>query len=292
MTNPSSTDPVPPLRPGRCPPPLRRAVERQVAAALEEDKAGDDVSVAAVPRNVEATARVLSREDGVLAGVFWFDEVYSQIDPAVTTRWRLRDGDKVEAGACLCTVRGNARSLLRGERCALNFVQTLSGTATTTAEFVRHAAGLVVKDTRKTLPGLRLAQKYAVVCGGGVNHRLGLADAVLLKDNHLGACDSVAAAVAAARRTKPEVAIEVEASSIGQVEEALVAGADTIMLDNFDTGGIAEAVRIIAGRATIEVSGGLDPRGVARLAGVGVDCVSVGALTKHLRALDLSMRFD
>ncbi len=280
------------LRPGQCPAPLRRAIERQVAAALEEDGAGDDASAAAVAASAMASARVISREAGVLAGVFWFDEVFLQIDAAVAVRWRLRDGDAIAKDACLCTVSGSANSLLRGERCALNFVQTLSGTATATAEFVARAAGGVIKDTRKTLPGLRLAQKYAVACGGGVNHRLGLSDAILLKDNHVRACGSVAAAVAAARRARPGLAVEVEAASMEQVEEALAAGADTIMLDNFGADETAAAVQAIAGKAKIEVSGGIGLDDVARLAGTHVDCISVGALTKHLRALDLSMQFD
>ena len=280
------------FQPGRCPAPLKRTVRRQVAVALAEDAVGDDSSGGAVSADTKASAQVISREAGVLAGVFWFDEVFAQIDAGVTVDWHLRDGDALDKDACLCTLNGNARSLLCGERCALNFLQTLSGTATITAQFVARAAGrLTIKDTRKTLPGLRLAQKYAVVCGGGVNHRLDLSDAVLLKDNHIRACGSVGKAVAAARRTAAGRDIEVEVSSPEQVAEALAAGADTIMLDNFGIDEAAAAVRTIDGKAKSEISGGVGLDDIARLAETGADCVSVGAVTKHLRALDLSMRF-
>ncbi len=282
-----------PFRPRQCPAPLRRAIERQVAAALEEDGADDDLSTAAVAADATASAQVISREAGVLAGVFWFDEVFSQIDPGVAVHWRLNDGDAIEKNASLCTITGNARSLLRGERCALNFLQTLSATATITAEFVARAAGgLLIKDTRKTLPGLRTAQKYAVACGGGINHRMGLSDAILLKDNHVRACGSVAAAITAARQANPDLEIEVEVSSLEQVKAAVAAGADTIMLDNFSAGQIATAVKTIAGKAKTEVSGGVGLDDIAGLVEAGVDHVSVGALTKHLHALDLSMQFD
>ena len=279
------------LKPGQCPAPLKQAIERQVATALEEE-GGEDISTAAVPESTRTTARVVSREAGVLAGVFWFDEVFAQLDPAVEIHWRLRDGDAIEKGATLCTLTGTAASLLRGERCALNFLQTLSGVATTTAGFVARAGGVTVKDTRKTLPGLRLAQKYAVACGGGVNHRMGLSDAVLLKDNHVRACGSIKAAIAAARRKNPGLAVEVEVSTLEQVKQALAANADVIMLDNFDVGAVDAAVEVIGGKAQIEVSGGVGIDDVARLAATGVDCVSVGALTKHLRALDLSLQFE
>ena len=285
-----------PLQPNQCPDFLRQAIQQQVATALEEDSVGDDVSTAAVGENATASAQVISREAGILAGVLWFDEVFSQIDPAVSVRWRLKDGDAIEKDTSLCTVSGNARSLLRGERCALNFLQTLSGTATATAEFVACAAGKVtIKDTRKTLPGLRLAQKYAVVCGGGDNHRMNLSDAILLKDNHVRICGSVEAAVAAARQANPanpDLPIEVEVSSLEQAQEALAAGADTIMLDNFDADEAAAAVKMIAGKAKTEISGGVGLDNISRIAKTGVDYVSVGALTKNLRALDLSMQFD
>ncbi len=279
------------LKPGQRPAPLKQAIERQVAAALEEE-GSQDISTAAVPEGANAAARVVSREAGVLAGVFWFDEVFAQLDPAVEIHWQLHDGDAIEKGATLCTLAGAAASLLRGERCALNFLQTLSGVATTTAEFVARAGGVTIKDTRKTLPGLRLAQKYAVVCGGGVNHRIGLSDAVLLKDNHVRACGSVEAAVAASRRANPGFAIEVEVSTLEQVKQALAADADVIMLDNFDLDTISAAVEIVGGKAQIEISGGVGLDDVSRFAGTGVDCVSIGALTKHLRALDFSLQFD
>ena len=280
------------FQPGQCPALLRKTIVKQVAAALEEDGAGDDLSAAAVPRNATATAQVISRDKGVLAGTFWFDEVFSQIDSEVAVDWHLHDSNAIEKDACLCVVSGNARELLRGERCALNFLQTLSGTATATAEFVRRAPGIAIKDTRKTLPGLRLAQKYAVACGGGTNHRLGLSSAILLKDNHVRACGSVAVAVAKVRQAKPGLAIEVEVSAMAQVREAVAVGVNTILLDNFDTSAIAEAVQVVAGGAEIEASGGVDINNVVRLAQTGVDCISIGALTKHLHALDLSMQFD
>ena len=282
------------FQPGQCTDLLRQAVKQQVAAALDEDGSAD-LSAAAVG-SAAANARIISREAGVLAGVFWCDEVFAQLDPTVELHWQLRDGDAIETDAVLCTLRGNARSLLRGERCALNFLQTLSGTATITAGFVARAGSLVIKDTRKTLPGLRLAQKYAVACGGGVNHRIGLSDAVLLKDNHVRACGSVGAAVEAARQANPGLVVEVEVASLEQLEEALAARVETILLDNFDADQTEAAMQTVAGRpearVEIEASGGVGFDDLPRLAAAGVDCVSIGALTKHMRALDLSMQFD
>ena len=280
------------LKPGHCPDFLKETIAGQVAQALAEDRVDDDISVTALDKEAVATARVISREAGILAGVFWFDETFARVDPALQIRWLLQDGDRLKKDAILCTVHGNAGSILRGERCALNFLQLLSGTATVTAEFVARARKrIIVKDTRKTLPGLRLAQKYAVACGGGVNHRLNLADAILLKDNHILAYGSITTALQALRRAVPGTAIEVETASPAQVEEALAAKADTIMLDNFNSDQLARAIALIDGKAKVEISGGVTLDNIVDLAMSGADCVSIGALTKHPRALDLSMQF-
>ena len=280
------------LEPGRCPDFLKETIVRQVAQALAEDAVDNDLSVIAIDKDAIATARVISREAGILAGVFWFEETFAQVGPTSQIRWLLRDGDKLGKGATLCTVHGNARNMLKGERCALNFLQTLSGTATRTAEFVAQAQRkITVKDTRKTLPGLRLAQKYAVVCGGGTNHRVNLADAILLKDNHIQACGSITAALQATRCAMPGTEIEVEVSTLAQVEAALAGKADVIMLDNFSSDQRARAIATIAGKAKVEISGGVDLDDVPDLATSGADYISVGALTKHVRALDLSMQF-
>ncbi len=280
------------LEPARCSDFLKQTIVRQVAEALAEDAVDRDISVAVIDRDAVATARIISREAGVLAGVFWCDETFAQVDPALQTRWLLRDGDKLEKDAVLCTIHGNARSMLKGERCALNFLQTLSGTATKTAEFVARARRKVtIKDTRKTLPGLRLAQKYAVVCGGGTNHRLNLGDAILLKDNHIQACGSITVALQKMRRISPGTEIEIEVTSLAQVEEALAAEADVIMLDNFNSDQLAQAIETISGKAKVEISGGVSLDNVLDLAMTGADYISIGALTKHLCALDLSMQF-
>lgn len=279
------------FKPGHCPDFLRRAIAKQVAMALDEDGAANDVTVMAIPAETIVTAKVISREDGVLAGVFWFNETFAQLDPKVQIHWRLHDGDPLGENTTLCTLRGDAKNILRGERCALNFLQLLSGTATVTARLVTRAQQkITVKDTRKTLPGLRLAQKYAVVCGGGVNHRISLDDAVLLKDNHIRACGSIKAATSAIRRAIPDAEIEVEVTSLRQVEAALAEKADVIMLDNFSGRQIAQAIEIIAGRTKVEISGGVCADNITDLATSGADCVSSGALTKHVRSLDLSLQ--
>ena len=280
-----------PLKIGHCSDLLRKTVARQVAEALAEDEVDNDASAVAINKDSVSMARVISREYGILSGTFWFDETFAQIDPTIQIQWQLQDGDKLKKDTVLCTLRGNARNMIKGERCALNFLQTLSGTATITAEFVeRVKKKIAIKDTRKTLPGLRLAQKYAVICGGGINHRMNLADAVLLKDNHIQACGSIKAAVEAVRRTSPE--IEIEITSLAQIEEALTAKVDVIMLDNFSAAQIAKAVKIIAGKAKIEISGGINLDNISELATLSVDCISIGALTKHLRAIDFSMQFN
>lgn len=261
--------------------------------ALAEDVGSGDLTAALVPAARRARATVVAREACVLCGSAWFDAVFRALDPSVSVSWQAKDGDRVAAGATLCDIEGPARALLTGERSALNFLQTLSGTATT-AE--RYASALKdtkcrVLDTRKTLPGLRSAQKYAVAVGGGSNHRMGLYDAILIKENHIAAAGSIAAAVASARSLSPGVKVEVEVESLAELDQALAAGADMALLDEFSLDDLKAAVKKTAGRMPLEASGGVALEALRAIAETGVDFVSVGALTKHLRAVDLSMRF-
>jgi nicotinate-nucleotide pyrophosphorylase (carboxylating) len=252
------------------------------------------VTAALVPEEAVASASVVCREDAVLCGRAWFDEVFRQLDPRVTVEWRVVDGEQVAAGTVLLAIRGPARALLTGERTALNFLQLLCATAT---EARRHADAVAgsrtrILDTRKTIPGLRLAQKYAVRCGGGDNHRVGLFDAVLIKENHIAAAGSIEAAVRAARHSAPGLTVEVEVESLEELDQAIGAGADVVMLDNFDEREIAAAMVRADGRVRLEVSGNVGLDDLRRLAATGVDYVSIGALTKNVRAIDLSMRLD
>ena len=268
----------------------------QVARSLAEDVGSGDVTAALIAAGTMAQATVLTREDAVLCGTAWVDETFRQLDPAVTVSWRVQEGDSVAANAILCDISGPARALLTGERTALNFLQTLSGTATITRRYVDAIAGTgcQILDTRKTLPGLRLAQKYAVRCGGGRNHRLGLYDMVLIKENHIIAAGSVAAALAQARATAPGVPVEIEVETLDEFRAALAAGPDVIMLDEFGEAAMREAValnRAAHKPVRLEASGGVDLETVRRVAATGIDYISVGSLTKHLRALDLSLRF-
>ncbi|HEY6543380.1 MAG TPA: carboxylating nicotinate-nucleotide diphosphorylase [Dokdonella sp.] len=274
------------------PPP--EAIARDVRAALAEDIGSGDVTADLLPVGAQARARVITRESAVLCGRAWFDECFRQLDPAVRIDWAAADGERVAAGALLCRVEGAARALVTAERSALNFLQALSGTATTTATYVDAVRGTrtVVLDTRKTLPGLRLAQKYAVRAGGGANHRIGLFDAVLVKENHIAACGSIAAAVARARELHPGVLVETEVETFAELREALEAGADRIMLDEFELHELAQAVAEVGGRVPLEVSGSVALDRVRAIAETGVDYVSIGALTKHVRAIDLSMRVE
>jgi nicotinate-nucleotide pyrophosphorylase (carboxylating) len=265
-----------------------------VRLALAEDVGSGDVTAALVPEEAVASASVVCREDAVLCGRAWFDEVFRQLDPRVTVEWRVVDGEQVAAGTVLLAIRGPARALLTGERTALNFLQLLCATAT---EARRHADAVAgsrtrILDTRKTIPGLRLAQKYAVRCGGGDNHRVGLFDAVLIKENHIAAAGSIEAAVRAARHSAPGLTVEVEVESLQELDQAIGAGADVVMLDNFDEREIAAAVVRADGRVRLEVSGNVGLDDLRRLAATGVDYVSIGALTKNVRAIDLSMRLD
>ncbi len=263
--------------------------------ALAEDVGAGDLTANLIPDATTARAQVIARESAVLCGTAWFDEVFRQLDRKVRVDWNARDGEPVRENQVLCTLAGPARAILTGERTALNFLQTLSGTATATRRYVETIRGTkaVVLDTRKTLPGLRTAQKYAVRAGGGQNHRMGLYDAILIKENHIAAAGSVSAAVAAARRGAPAgTAVEVEVEDLAQLNEALAAGADRILLDNFSLKRLREAVQAAAGRARLEASGGITLENIRAVAETGVDCISIGALTKHVRAVDLSLRMD
>ncbi len=237
---------------------------------------------------------MLTREAAVIAGSAWFDACFHARDAGMAIEWQARDGDRVAAGTVLCHLRGNARALVGAERSALNFLQTLSATATITARYVDAVRGTRTRilDTRKTLPGLRIAQKYAVRCGGGSNHRIGLFDAILIKENHIAASGSLTAAVRAARASHPQLLLEVEVEDFAELDEALAAGADRIMLDEFSDADLRDAVARVGGRAQVEVSGGVSLDRVHAIAETGVDYISVGALTKHVHAIDLSMRVE
>ncbi len=260
--------------------------------ALAEDVGSGDLTGELIRATATATAVVISREHAVLCGGPWFDVVYRQLDPAIRIDWQVADGRPVEPDQQVCTIDGPARALLTGERTALNFLQALSGTATEARRFADAVAGTGARvlDTRKTLPGLRRAQKYAVRCGGCHNHRMGLFDAVLIKENHILSIGSIAAAVADVRRRHPSQPAEVEVENLQELEEALQAGADRLLLDNFDLEQLREAVKRTAGRAKLEASGNIGLDNIRQVAETGVDEISVGALTKHLRAVDFSMR--
>jgi nicotinate-nucleotide pyrophosphorylase (carboxylating) len=281
-------------RPAVLSPTLPRDLDEQVRRALAEDVGAGDLTAALVPEAKRARATVVAREACVLCGTAWFDAVFRALAADAKVTWHKRDGDAVAADARLCELEGPARALLTGERTALNFLQTLSGTATAAQQHAEALRGTKcrVLDTRKTLPGLRAAQKYAVAVGGGTNHRMGLYDAILIKENHIAAAGSIAAAVASARRLSPGVKVEVEVESLAELDQALAAGADMALLDEFSLADLRDAVTRTAGRMPLEASGGVALEGLRAIAETGVDFVSVGALTKHLRAVDLSMRLD
>ncbi|ERS86037.1 carboxylating nicotinate-nucleotide diphosphorylase [Halomonas sp. PBN3] len=271
---------------------LAEEIRDAAARLLAEDVGPGDITAGLIPAEQHARARVITREACVLCGVAWVDELFRRLDPTVALRWQAADGDRLEAGQAFLELEGSARSLLTGERAALNLLQTLSATATRTRHYVDLIGdtGVRLLDTRKTLPGLRLAQKYAVACGGGHNHRLGLWDAFLIKENHIAACGGIAAAVQEARDIARDLPVEVEVETFEELEQALAAGADVIMLDNFGLDELREAVRRGAGRATLEASGNVDETTLRAIAETGVDCISSGALTKDVKAIDLSMR--
>lgn len=278
------------VRPG-LEPPADEAIDADVARALAEDIGSGDLSAALLP-DAPATARIIVREPAVVCGLPWALRCFRALDPDARFECHLRDGERIVADAPLLHIHARSRALVSAERCALNFLQTLSGTATETARYADALAGTRTRvlDTRKTLPGLRLAQKYAVRAGGGSNHRLGLYDAVLIKENHIAAAGSIAAAVAAARERGAGRFIEVEVEDLDELEQALAAGAERIMLDDFAWPDLERAVALTAGRAELEISGSMTLERVREAAKLGVDYISVGALTKHLRAIDLSMR--
>jgi len=274
--------------------PPAASIADDVRHALVEDLGDGDRTAALVP-DKPAAAALIAREHAVLCGTAWFDEVFRQLDARVQVVWQRHDGDRIVANETLCRLEGPARALLSGERTALNFLQTLSGTATTTARYVDavHGTRAVILDTRKTLPGLRRAQKYAVACGGGHNHRLGLYDAILIKENHIAAAGSVGAALRAARTAAGTgIPVEIEVENLGQLRAALENGATRILLDNFNPEGLRAAVRETAGRAQLEASGSVNLDNIRSIAETGVDFISIGALTKNLRAVDLSLRFE
>ncbi len=269
-------------------------ITESVQRALIEDVGSGDLTASLIPSQSMAQASILCREAAVLCGSAWVDEVFRQLDPRIAITWSCQDGGRILPGQTLCTLQGSARALLTGERTALNFLQTLSGTATLTRRYVEAVSGTsaIILDTRKTLPGLRLAQKYAVTCGGGQNHRVGLYDAILIKENHLHACGSVQAALAAAREiASTGVLIEIEVENLKQLHEALDAGAQRLLLDNFDVATLRQAVLETSGRARLEASGGVSLDNVRAIAETGVNYISVGGLTKNITAIDLSMRF-
>ncbi len=272
---------------------LEATIEQDVRRALAEDVGSGDLSARLVPEGARAQARVICRSETVLAGQPWFEAVYRHLDPALTIRWAHRDGDRVPANAVVAELAGNARALLTGERTALNFLQTLSAVATATRRFVDEVRGTRARilDTRKTVPGLRLAEKYAVRMGGGTNHRTGLYDAILIKENHIASAGGVTAALKRAQQlAAPGVWIQIEVETLAQLEEALAAGATLILLDNMSVGQMREAVAITRGRAQLEASGGITLANVRAIAEAGVDRISIGSLTKDIRAADFSLR--
>ena len=273
---------------------LQSSIQDQVRRALAEDVGDGDITAALIPADRQAQATIISREPAVLCGTAWADEVFRQVDAQIRVEWLAADGDQLVPNQPFCRISGPARGLLTGERCALNFIQTLSATATRSQHFTKLVEGTAVKllDTRKTLPGLRLAQKYAVTCGGGHNHRIGLFDAFLIKENHIAACGGIDAAVAQARRLSPGKPVEVEVESLDELRQALAAGADIIMLDELSNEDMRTAVQITAGKAKLEASGGINEDTLRAVAETGVDYISIGSLTKDIKAVDLSMRLS
>jgi nicotinate-nucleotide pyrophosphorylase (carboxylating) len=272
---------------------IRNAIEANVAAALAEDLGAGDLTAQLIPADRSAHATLITRQDAILCGTPWFEACFRRLDPAITIHWQAREGESVAAGARLCNIDGNARAILSAERPALNFLQTLSATATVTRRYVEAIAGTkaVIMDTRKTLPGLRIAQKYAVKIGGGANQRIGLFDGILIKENHIAAAGGVVQVMNVARKLAPPgVSIQIEVENLDELHQALEAGATLILLDNFSTDQMLEAVNITAGRAQLEASGGIMLDGIRAIAETGVDRISIGGLTKHVQAVDLSLR--
>ena len=273
----------------------QEAITQAVRLALEEDVAQGDLTAQLLPSNQLATAGILCREPAILCGTPWVNECFRQLDPDITIQWQTAEGERVEAEQTLCMLHGNARALLTGERCALNFLQTMSATATVTREYADAVKGTRAKifDTRKTLPGMRLAQKYAVTVGGGNNQRMGLYDGILIKENHIAAAGSIKAALDTAKKIAEHsrAPIQIEVENLSQLASALDCGATLILLDNFSLHGLRDAVKLSSGRAVLEASGGINLENVRDIALTGVDRISIGGLTKNLKAIDLSMRF-
>jgi len=269
-------------------------IAKVVTQALAEDIASGDITAELIGPDVQARSRIVTREDGILCGTAFALEAFQQIDPSCHVEWAAQDGDAIAADSLVCTLSGPARALLTGERTALNFLQLLSGTASTAGQYAARVAhtGVKLLDTRKTVPGLRLAQKYAVTCGGCYNHRIGLFDAFLIKENHISAAGGIAEAVATARDVAPDKPVEIEVENEVELDQALTAGADRIMLDNFTLEALRDAVAHTAGKAELEASGNVTDETLVAIAATGVDFISIGALTKHVKALDLSMRID
>ena len=272
---------------------LREAVRQNVEQALTEDRADGDISAGLIDEQTLAFAQVITRESGIFCGAPWVDETLKQLDETMHIKWQVADGDKVSPNQELFQLRGKARSLLSAERTMLNFVQLLSGTATRTARYVGLIADTQTQllDTRKTVPGLRLAQKYAVRCGGGSNHRTGLYDAFLLKENHILAAGSIGAAVKAAKASAPNKPVEIEVESLAELQQAMEAGADIALIDNFSVTDSKAAVAMTRGNMVLEASGGITQESIAAIAATGVDYISCGDLTKSVEPMDLSMRF-
>lgn len=273
--------------------PTLPSIEAQVAESIREDLGEGDISAALIDPSRQACAQIKSREHAMVCGIPWAESVYRQIAPEVHLDWMVQEGERVAPGQIWVKISGSARALLSGERCALNWLQTLSGTATQVDKFLAALKGFHTQllDTRKTIPGLRAAQKYAVRTAGGRNHRMGLFDAYLLKENHLASCGSITEAVYWARERHPGKIVEVEVENLAQLEEALAAQVEIIMLDNFQLTEIVQAVQLNRGRSKLEVSGNITLENICQVAETGVDYISVGSLTKHIQAIDLSMRF-
>ena len=272
---------------------LKSDLIANVTTALHEDLGSGDITAALIPANEQALARVITREAATICGQDWVNEVAQQVDPTIQIDWQVADGDRVAAKQTLFEAQGMARSLLTFERCALNFLQCLSGTATISSHYASMVAhtGVKLLDTRKTIPGLRKAQKYAVSCGGCYNHRVGLYDAFLIKENHIAACGGITQAVQTARLQSPGKPVEVEVETLAELQQAIDAGADTIMLDNFNLDAMRTAVTLAGGKANLEASGGITEATLVPIAETGVDYISIGALTKDCKSIDLSMRF-
>jgi len=272
---------------------LPKDIASVVRNALEEDVGDGDITASLIPAETNTAASVICREPAILCGTAWFEQTFHQLSDECIVTWNKYDGDPIEANDAICRLEGPARALVTGERSALNFLQTLSGTATATRDYVKRLDGtnVTLLDTRKTIPGLRGAQKYAVLCGGGQNHRIGLFDGILIKENHIAAAGSISAAIAAMRSNYPELTIEIEVETIAQMEPAIGAGANMLLLDNFSNEDLRKAVVLATERVKLEASGGFEFDGIRAVAETGVDFISVGALTKHLKAIDFSMRF-